>query len=135
MSSSTAVVLGSGSRYRRALLARVLEGFEVVVPNADETRLAGESADDLARRLARLKAEAVAAARPDAIVIGSDQVAECDGEILGKPGSADRARAQLGRCAGRTVVLNTAVCVLAPGDGAGASHLDLTRLKLRPLIR
>lgn len=128
-----AVVLGSGSRYRRELLARVLPRFDVVVPHVDEAPQPGEPAARLAQRLARLKAEQVAASRPGAIVIGSDQVAECDGENLGKPGSAERAIAQLQRCAGRRLILHTAVCVIGPGGGASAAHLDRTSLSFRQL--
>lgn len=127
------VVLGSGSRYRRELLARLLPAFEVAVPGVDEARQAGEPADVLARRLARSKAEAVAADRPAAVVIGSDQVAECAGRILGKPGSAERARAELAACAGRELVLHTAVCVLGPGGAPAGAHLDRTVMVFRTL--
>lgn len=130
---SAPVILGSGSRYRRELLARLLPSFEVVVPGADETARPGEPPGDLAGRLARLKAAGIAASRPDAIVIGSDQVAECAGRILGKPGTAERAREQLAASAGRELVLHTAVCVTGPAGAPVASHLDVTRLVFRPL--
>lgn len=131
--AASTVVLGSGSRYRRELLARLLPAFDVVVPRVDETQQPGEPAAGLAERLARLKAETVAAIRPDAVVIGSDQVAECEGEVLGKPGSSERAIAQLQRCAGRRLTLHTAVCVIGPGGGGTAVHVDRTRLSFRPL--
>lgn len=127
------VVLGSGSRYRQELLARLLPAFEVLPPAVDESALPGESPPELARRLARLKAVAVARRRPDAVVIGSDQVAECEGRTLGKPGSAERAVAQLLACSGRIVTLHTAVCLLAPMGAGEAAHLDQTRLQLRAL--
>lgn len=127
------VVLGSGSRYRRELLARLLPAFDVAVPGVDEARQADEPADALARRLARRKAEAIAADRPGAVVIGSDQVAECAGRILGKPGTAERARAELAACAGRELVLHTAVCVLGPGGAPAGEHLDRTVMVFRPL--
>ncbi len=130
--STPPVILASGSAYRRELLGRVLPAFEVVVPAVDETAQPDEPAAGLATRLAAAKARAVAALRPGAIVIGSDQVAECAGAILGKPGSAERAIEQLHRCAGRRLVLHTAVCVLGPG-GASRDHLDQTALQLRAL--
>lgn len=133
--AAPAVVLGSGSRYRRELLGRILPAFEVVVPDVDEARLPGEPAAALALRLACLKAARVAAARPAAVVIGSDQVADCGGEILGKPGTAERAVAQLGRCAGRDVALHTAVCVQSPGGGPAHTHVDHTILRMHPLTR
>jgi len=128
------VVLGSGSRYRRELLARLLPAFEVDVPGVDETPLPGEPAAALAARLALLKASHVAPAWPGAIIIGSDQAAECGGHILGKPGSAGRAIEQLAHCAGRPLVLHTAVAVLGP-DGTLLEHLDQTTLQFRPLDR
>ena len=130
-----AVVLGSGSRYRRELLARILPAFEVVVPGVDETQQAGEPAARLAQRLARLKAERVAESRPAAVVIGSDQVAECGGRILGKPGSEVRAVEQLMSCAGRSVTLHTAACVMAPGGLDSAAELNQTVMRLRALSR
>ncbi len=128
------VVLGSGSRYRRELLARLLPAFEVVVPQVDETPMPGEAAPALALRLARLKAAGVASAWPDAVVIGSDQVAECTGRILGKPGTAAAAVEQLGYCAGRPLVLHTAVAVQRP-DRRVMEHLDQTTLRFRNLGR
>lgn len=126
------VVLASGSTYRRELLGRILAGFEVVVPAVDESALPLELPPALAGRLAALKANRVAADRPDAVVIGSDQVAECAGIVLGKPGSEARAVDQLRRCAGHPVILHTAVCVVGPG-GASRSHIDRTTLQMRPL--
>lgn len=126
------VVLGSGSRYRRELLARLLPGFDVAAPLVDETPLPEEPAPALATRLARLKAATVAVAWPGAVVIGSDQVAECAGRILGKPGTAAAAVEQLGHCAGQPLVLHTAVAVQGP-DGAIMEHLDQTTLRFRAL--
>lgn len=130
---SPPVVLGSGSLYRRELLGRILPVFEVVRPDVDETPRPGEGAETLARRLAELKAEHVAATRPDALVIGSDQVAECAGEILGKPGSVERAVAQLRHCAGRTLTLHTAVCLWGPGQATPLRHMDQTQLRFHAL--
>src|SRR5690606_2242713 len=89
------VVLASSSPYRRALLGRVLDRFECVAPDVDETPQPGEAPAGLARRLARGKAEAVAHDAHGAVVIGADQVATLDGRVLGKPGGHDRALEQL----------------------------------------
>src|SRR5690606_7100572 len=111
-SSMPTVVLASTSPYRRALLQRILTGFSTAAPPVDESRLDGETPGDMAARLATAKARAVAAGHPGAVVIGSDQVAELDGRLLGKPGDAARARAQLAASSGRTVRFFTAVCVI-----------------------
>jgi septum formation protein len=90
-----AVVLGSTSRYRRELMERLRVPFTVAAPHVDETPLPGEAPKTLALRLALAKAQAVAALHPEAVVIGSDQVADLAGQPLGKPGEHDRAVAQL----------------------------------------
>ncbi len=132
--TDTPIVLGSGSAYRRALLARLLPQFEVVVPAVDETPRPLETAEELAPRLARAKALEVSRLRPSAVVIASDQVAECGGQLLGKPGSVERAVSQLGSCSGQALTLHTAVCVYAPREGGlELHHLDRTRLKFRAL--
>lgn len=107
-----ALILASTSPYRRELLARLRLPFDVLAPGVDEAALAREAPTELARRLARAKAEAVAKQRPGAVVIGSDQVCELDGEAIGKPGTHERAVAQLQRLSGRQAVFHTAVCVL-----------------------
>jgi septum formation protein len=112
------LILASTSRYRQELLARLRLPFEAIAPQVDETPLAGEAPAALAERLALAKARAVAATRPDAVVIGSDQVADLDGEALGKPGSHEAAQAQLRRMSGREVVFQTAVAVVTPGLAA-----------------
>ena len=112
-----ALVLGSSSRYRRELLLRLKVPFEVAVPDVDESPRAGETPRDLAVRLALAKAHAVAARYPEAIVIGSDQVADLDGEPIGKPGDHTRAVAQLRKMRGRTVVFQTAVAVVCLATG------------------
>ena len=106
------LILASSSRYRRELLQRLHLPFEVVVPEVDETPLPGEAPAALAQRLALAKAQAVAAQRPAAIVIGSDQVAELDGHSIGKPGTHKRAVSQLRRMRGRLVIFQTAVAVV-----------------------
>jgi septum formation protein len=107
------LILASTSPYRRELLNRLGLPFEVVSPEVDETAQPGESAAALVLRLALAKAHAVAARRGDAVVIGSDQVAELDGDILGKPGSHVRATEQLRRLSGRRALFHTAVAVVA----------------------
>lgn len=106
------LILASTSIYRRELLQRLKVPFEVVPPEVDETPLPAERPADLARRLALAKAQAIAQSRPKAIVIGSDQVADLHGDALGKPGSFDKAMAQLQRMSGQTVIFHTAVSVV-----------------------
>ncbi|MBP6337152.1 MAG: septum formation inhibitor Maf [Vitreoscilla sp.] len=107
-----ALVLGSTSRYRRELLERLRMPFEVASPQVDETPLPGEAPATLAIRLALAKAREVSARFPDAVVIGSDQVADVDGQPIGKPGTHERAVAQLQHMSGRSVVFQTAVAVV-----------------------
>jgi len=127
------LILGSTSRYRRELLGRLAVPFDVVSPEVDETPRPGESPAGLARRLALAKAQAVAARHPDAVVIGSDQVADLDGEPLGKPGDHERAKAQLRRMSGRSVVFQTAVAVVCQGTGFVAQDLAPVRVEFRQL--
>lgn len=125
------VVLGSTSPYRRELLSRLKLPFEVAAPDVDETALPGEAPAALARRLALAKARAVAARYPEAAVIGSDQVADLDGEALGKPGSHDRAVAQLRRMRGRTVIFHTALAVVCAARGFEQADLAPVRVIFR----
>lgn len=113
MSNSTKkLILASTSVYRRELLERLRIPFEVVSPKVDETPLAGESTLELALRLARAKAAAVAKIHPDAWVIGSDQVADLCGAAIGKPGNFERALAQLQLMRGASVTFHTALCLM-----------------------
>jgi septum formation protein len=128
-----AVVLASGSRYRRELLARLGLPFESSVPNVDETPEPGELPAALAARLALAKAKSIR--RTDAIVIGSDQVAALDGRLLGKPGNHDAALGQLEACQGREVVFHTAVCVSSDHGRTINEHVDLTRVRFRQRSR
>ena len=106
------LILASTSRYRNELLQRLRLPFEVVAPQVDETPRPGEMPPALALRLALAKAQAVAAHRPDAVVIGSDQIADLDGQPIGKPGTHERAVAQLQLMSGRRVIFQTAVAVV-----------------------
>ena len=131
--SQPALILGSTSRYRRELLARLRVPFDVVSPDVDETPLAGESPQVLATRLALAKAQAVAALHPHAVVIGSDQVADLNGEPLGKPGTHERAVRQLQRMRGQTVVFQTAVSVVCQASGFEQTELAQIKVLFRDL--
>jgi septum formation protein len=130
---SPALILGSTSRYRRDLLERLRLPFECVAPQVDETPLAGERPADLALRLALAKAHAVAALSPGAVVIGSDQVADLDGEPIGKPGSHEGAVAQLRAMSGRSIVFQTAVAVVHALRGFEASARVPVTVRFRVL--
>ncbi|THD09600.1 Maf family protein [Rhodanobacter lindaniclasticus] len=127
------IVLASTSRYRADLLRRLLADFEQAAPDTDETPQAGEAPATRALRLAIAKATAVAAGFDDALVIGSDQVAALDGEILRKPGSVEVAREQLGASSGRIVHFHTALCLLETRHGRSQTHVDDTRVRFREL--
>ena len=105
------LILASSSKYRKELLSRLGLPFITVSPDIDETPLPDETPRETALRLACLKALAVGRQHPDAIVIGSDQVAECAGEPIGKPGSFERAFEQLKKMRGKEVRFHTALCV------------------------
>jgi len=111
------LILGSTSRYRRELLERLGIPFKVAAPDVDETPLPQEAPRVLAERLALAKAKAVAAQFPQAVVIGSDQVADLNGQSLGKPGTQERAVAQLRQMRGQTVIFQTAVAVVCQESG------------------
>lgn len=128
------IVLGSTSRYRAELLRRLIADFEQRAPGTDETALAGEAAGARALRLAVAKAHA-AAGMQNALVIGSDQVAELDGSTLDKPGSVENACRQLTMSSGRIVQFHTALCMLDTRDGSRHTHVDLTRVHFRRLDR
>ncbi|MEN9539654.1 MAG: septum formation inhibitor Maf [Pseudomonadota bacterium] len=130
---SPRLILGSTSAYRRELLSRLRVPFEVVPPQVDETPLAGESPRDLSLRLARAKAHAVAVSHPDAVVIGSDQVADLNGEPLGKPGTHERATVQLRRMRGQTVIFQTAVSVVCASQRFEQTDIAPVRVVFRDL--
>ena len=111
------LILASGSVYRRALLDKLGLPYSCLSPDIDETALPGESATDLVARLALAKAQAVAATEPDALIIGSDQVATLDGQILGKPLTHARAREQLRAASGKKVRFETGLCLLDSANG------------------
>jgi septum formation protein len=130
---SRPLVLGSTSKYRRELLSRLGLPFEVAAPEVDEAPLEGEMPAALAQRLALAKAHAVARRHPDAVVIGSDQVADLGGEALGKPGNHENAVAQLRRMSGRQVIFQTAVAVVCLDSGFEQADLAPVRVQFREL--
>ncbi len=116
------VILASGSRFRRELIERLGIDYECRSPGIDESRRSGEDASAYVCRLAAAKARAVAATEPAALVIGADQCALLDGDVLGKPGSHTRALEQLRRAQGKTVVFHTGLCLL--GIDAGFERVE-----------
>ncbi len=127
------VILGSTSRYRRELLTRLRIPFGVTAPDVDETPGCGEFPRELALRLALAKAKAVAALHPEAVVIGSDQVADLAGQPLGKPGEHSRAVQQLRQMRGQTVIFQTALAVVCLATGFEQVDLAEVRVVFRDL--
>lgn len=127
------LVLASSSPYRAQLLQRLGLPFAICAPDIDETALPQESAGQLVKRLARQKAAAVAEQHPQALIIGSDQVAEAAGRFLGKPGSVERAQAQLAELSGQTVTFHTGLCVLDAARAAEQADVVPTIVHFRTL--
>ncbi|HEX9139613.1 MAG TPA: Maf family nucleotide pyrophosphatase [Steroidobacteraceae bacterium] len=127
------LILASGSRYRRELLGRLGLHFEVHSPGMDESVRAGEAPAERARRLALAKALALAPSHADAVLIGSDQVAVCGGELLHKPGNPARCAAQLRQLSGNEAVFYTAVAVAGPAATTPLQFLDTTTVEFRAL--
>ena len=125
------IILASTSRYRRELLSRLQLPFTTRSPDAVEDAIEGEAPAVMAARLALAKAKSIVA--PNALVIGSDQVASLDGQLLRKPGSAEVAVAQLRAAQGKTVLFHTAVAVIATGSGQILQHVDRTEVLFRRL--
>ena len=131
--SSRTLILGSSSRYRKELLSRLKIPFEDVAPEVDETPLSNETPRDLALRLALAKARAVASQNPEAVVIGSDQVADLEGLPLGKPGNHANAVKQLQRMRGKTVIFQTALSVVCLATGFEQTDLAAVKVTFRDL--
>ncbi|SDK15536.1 Maf family protein [Microbulbifer yueqingensis] len=127
------LILASSSQYRRALLNQLGLTFESASPHINEAALEGEPARDLAARLARQKALALAERFPQGIIIGSDQVAECGGRTLGKPGSPERAVEQLMACSGKRVHFHTGVSVLDATSGRQLAEVEQFDVVFRSL--
>ena len=133
--SSPRIILASSSRYRQGLLDRFLNDYETLSPGVDETALEGEHPEDLATRLARAKAEALSSTNRDALIIGADQLAVLDGQVLGKPGDHEKAVEQLLAASGKKVSFMTAVCLLDPVTRGRHEHTDHTRVTFRQFDR
>jgi septum formation protein len=127
------LILASGSRYRKELLERLRLPFEAISPDVDESPAPGESPAATALRLALEKAQALAARHADALIIGSDQVATHGGHQVGKPGSFDKALAQLQAMRGQTVEFHTALCLLDASDGSFQREDVVVRVRFRDL--
>lgn len=133
MTATPPLILASGSRYRAELLSRLHLPFTTALPGVDESARPGEAPAALATRLAREKAQAVAGRRVDGLVIGSDQVADCGGQVLGKPGTAERACAQLRAASGRTVTFWTGLALANAATGRVQEALVRCDVEFREL--
>ena len=125
------LVLASTSPYRAALLSRLHVPFETIAPKVDESPLPAETPQQTALRLAIAKARAVVNSHPDALIIGSDQVADLDGRSIGKPGDRANAVAQLKMIRGKRVIFHTALCLLNAATGQVHSRVVPTTVTLR----
>lgn len=133
MPTAPGLILASTSLYRRQLLDRLRVPFTVARPEVDELRRPGEAPRSRAKRLALEKAQAVGRAHPAQLVIGADQVAACDGQVLDKPGHAQAARAQLRAQSGRAVQFYSAVALVHVERGYTEGFVDLTTVVFRAL--
>jgi septum formation protein len=133
--SAPTIFLASSSQYRRGLLNRFLDNYEVVDPEVDESNDLNLEPAELARHLARKKAEAIAINARKALIIGADQLAVLENEVLGKPGDHARAIEQLLAASGKTVTFLTAVCILDPLGRARYEHTDKTIVRFRQFDR
>jgi septum formation protein len=133
--SAPTIFLASSSAYRRGLLDRFLASYESVTPNVDESNDQGLPPAELATFLARKKAEAIAVSARDALIIGADQLAVLDDQVLGKPGDHQKAVEQLLAASGKTVTFLTAVCILDPVGRARFEHTDVTTVRFRQFDR
>jgi septum formation protein len=131
--TARSLILGSTSAYRRELLSRLRIPFEVASPHVDETALPHETPQALAQRLALAKAMAVAQRFPNAVVIGSDQVAQLGNSALGKPGNHANAVAQLSKMSGQTVIFQTALAVVCLETGFVGQDIAQVKVKFRDL--
>ncbi len=127
------LVLASTSTFRKSLLEKLQLAFVCQAPNVDETAATGESAVALVQRLAQAKAEAIACDHPDALIIGSDQVAVLNNRIIGKPLSHDRATAQLRASSGQTITFYTGLCLHNSATGSSDVLCDPFKVHFRKL--
>ncbi|ATU97890.1 MULTISPECIES: Maf family protein [Aeromonas] len=129
----TQLILASTSRYRKTLLEKLGLPFACAAPEVDESPLLGESAETLVARLAYAKANAIANQRDQGLIIGSDQVCVCDGQILGKPGTVEKAVAQLMAARGRSITFYTGLCVLDAASGKAEQLVEPFTVHFRTL--
>jgi len=129
------LILASTSPYRKALLERLQVDFVCDSPDIDESPLVGESVQDMVVRLAKFKAEAVAGKYPDALIIGSDQSAELEGEILTKSGNFENAVKQLQKASGKRIVFQTGLCLLNAKTGNSQTACVPYTVMFKPLTR
>jgi len=133
--SAPPLVLASSSRYRRGLLDRFLDEYETISPDVDESNAEGLEPADLARHLARRKAEAVSVNARQALIIGADQLAVLEDQVLGKPGNHQKAVEQLMAASGKAVRFLTSVCILDPVSRTRYEHTDTTTVRFREYDR
>ncbi len=127
------LVLASTSVFRKALLEKLQLPFDTARPQVDEAPLPGENAAELVERLALAKAQAVASQRPNALVIGSDQVCVIDGQILGKPHTAPKAFEQLSRASGQAITFYTGLALINSQSGRCQSLVEPFKVHFRQL--
>jgi len=133
--SAPAIVLASASPYRRGLLDRFLDDYQAVSPDIDESNVDELKPKALARHLARKKAETVSMTARNSLIIGADQLAVLDGQVLGKPGDHQKAVEQLLAASGQAVTFRTAVCILDPVGRTRYEHVDKTTVRFRQFDR
>lgn len=133
--SSPKIILASSSSYRRGLLDRFLDNFETITPGVDESNDQGLAPPELATHLARIKAEAIAINARQALIIGADQLAVLDDQVLGKPGDHQKGVEQLLAASGKAVTFLTAVCILDPIGLTRYEHTDVTTVHFRQFDR
>jgi len=133
--SAPTILLASSSPYRRGLLDRFLDQYEAMTPDVDESNDQGLAPAELATYLARKKAEAVVKNAREALIIGADQLAVLDDQVMGKPGDHQKAIEQLLAASGKTMTFLTAVCILDPIDRARYEHTDKTTVRFRQFDR
>jgi len=133
--SARAIVLASASPYRRGLLDRFLDDYQAISPDIDESNVDQLKPKALARHLARKKAETVSMTARDSLIIGADQLAALDGQVLGKPGDHQKAVEQLLAASGQAVTFRTAVCILDPVGRTRYEHVDKTTVRFRQFDR
>jgi len=129
--SAPRIILASSSSYRRGLLDRFLDNYETITPDVDESNDQGLTPEELATYLARNKAEAIAINARDALIIGADQLAVRDDQVLGKPGDHQKAVEQLLAASGKAVTFLTAICILDPVTRTRFEHTDVTTVRFR----